>query len=159
MTSHSDDLSFPVFWRAWPYRVGRAAAERAWAKLTGGERATALRGLRRQLANGEIPIGLTRQEYRDRFTPHPSTWINQRRGEDEEQDKTLRCVGYKGKCFWPVSEDDAAEITRWQRANAGRTIPLLCADCFQKWKRDNAAKRGESNVVAIGELMGKIGAS
>ena len=71
---------FPEFWKAYPRKVAKADAEKAWAKLQPGAE---LRKL--------ILASVTRQaEGRDwrkdggRFIPYPATWLNGRRWGDEE---------------------------------------------------------------------------
>ena len=72
------DESFARFWAAYPRKVGKLAAARAFAKARGAERLEALlAALALQKTSGEW--------LRDsgRFIPHPATWLNQGRWEDE----------------------------------------------------------------------------
>jgi hypothetical protein len=74
--TYSDD--FLSFWSAYPRRVGKGAAWKAWMK-----------------SNGKPPLeeiiqAIKRQQSTDQwrkdggqYIPNPSTWINQRRWEDE----------------------------------------------------------------------------
>jgi len=68
---------FAEFWAAYPRKVGKAAAERAYDKVT--EHFTPM----------EILDGLDRwvashSDTDPQFIPHPATWLNGRRWEDEE---------------------------------------------------------------------------
>lgn len=65
---------FADFWQAYPRRVGRAAAERAFRTA-----------LARGAAVADIAAGLARQRWPDnpRFIPHPATWLNQERWRDD----------------------------------------------------------------------------
>lgn len=66
---------FSEFWQAYPRREGKGAAEKAWRKLKAADRQAALDALpnHRERWNGT----------ERKFLPHPSTWLNQRRWEDE----------------------------------------------------------------------------
>lgn len=72
----TDDEQFTRFWAAYPRRIGKGQARKAWAKavkagaqpeaiIEGAGRFTALRG-------NEDP----------KFTPHPATWLNGERWTD-----------------------------------------------------------------------------
>jgi hypothetical protein len=76
---------FVRFWTAYPRKVARPAAVRAWQKL-----ATEMDGPRGEALVSSILAGIerykrTEQWQRDegRFIPHPATWLNQRRWEDD----------------------------------------------------------------------------
>ena len=69
---------FDMFWIAYPKKVGKEAARKAWAK-----------------ANPELALVLNALEWQKvspqwfknngQYIPNPSTWINQHRWEDEKQ--------------------------------------------------------------------------
>ena len=71
---------FDVFWQSYPKKVGKGAAEKAWANAR---------------MNGHVPevmASLAKQKTSEQWTkdngqfiPNPATWINQRRWEDELQ--------------------------------------------------------------------------
>lgn len=70
------DPLFDAFWAAYPRRVGKGAARRAWAKalrLAGAE--AILGALRAQVAAGLFKDAT--------YTPFPATWLNQERWDDE----------------------------------------------------------------------------
>lgn len=74
------DPLFDRFWAAYPRKVGKPAAVAAWKKLAVDE------GLL-----GRMIAAVGRQARSDQwvkdngqFIPHPSTWLNQRRWEDED---------------------------------------------------------------------------
>jgi uncharacterized protein YdaU (DUF1376 family) len=74
----AEDL-FPKFWKLYPNKKGKAAAEKAWKKLKVTD---ALFNL--------IAQGLTKQctspawtKDGGQFIPHPATWLNGKRWEDE----------------------------------------------------------------------------
>lgn len=66
---------FEEFWKAYPRRVGRGAARKAWAKVT------------LEADPDEIIVGAKRYAADPRrdpnFTAHPSTWLNAERWTDE----------------------------------------------------------------------------
>ena len=74
----TEDL-FPKFWKLYPNKKGKAAAEKAWKKLkaTDGLFAVIAEGLARQVVCTEWT------KDGGQFIPHPATWLNGRRWEDE----------------------------------------------------------------------------
>jgi hypothetical protein len=81
--------SFGAFWQMYPRRVSRHEAQRAWGRLTPQERIECLRVLPLHLEQWE------RNGTEDRFIPHASTWLNQRRFEDE-----FKSAPDLGRCDW-----------------------------------------------------------
>ncbi|MGC3935950.1 YdaU family protein [Pseudomonas atacamensis] len=73
-----DDL-FPKFWKMYPNKKGKAAAEKAWKKL----KVTA--DLFSQIAEGLAAQVVCEAWVKDggQFIPHPATWLNGKRWEDE----------------------------------------------------------------------------
>lgn len=76
--SPSDDL-FPKFWKLYPNKKGKAAAEKAWKKLKATEDLFAL------IASGLAKQVVCVEWAKDggQFIPHPATWLNGKRWEDE----------------------------------------------------------------------------
>lgn len=73
-----DGERFAAFWSAYPKKVGKGAAEKAWAKARiNGEYDTVLAAIAAQRESV--------QWRRDggQYIPNPATWINERRWEDE----------------------------------------------------------------------------
>ena len=81
--------SFGAFWQMYPRRVARIEAQRAWGRLTPQERIECLRVLPLHLEQWD------RNGTEPRFIPHASTWLNQRRWEDQ-----LETSGDLGQCDW-----------------------------------------------------------
>lgn len=75
----SVDDAFSMFWKAYPRKVGKGAAEKAWkrAKIN-GHQSEVLAALDRQKRSSDWA------KDGGQFIPHPTTWINQRRWEDGE---------------------------------------------------------------------------
>ena len=70
------ERDFEIFWQAYPRKVGKKAACRAYLRTaTPPERI--LQALERQRADPQW------QREQGRFIPHPATWLNQGRWEDE----------------------------------------------------------------------------
>lgn len=75
---------FAEFWSAWPRKVGKAQAEKAWSKLhPSDDLVTAI--LRAIAAQSRSPQWL---KDGGQFIPHPATWLNGKRWEDETDAKT-----------------------------------------------------------------------
>ena len=81
----STDDGFATFWHAYPKKVGKWAAEKAWSKLK-PDLTAVLQSIERARA--------TEQWRKDggQFIPHPATWLNQRRWEDEPDTSTASAV-------------------------------------------------------------------
>jgi hypothetical protein len=76
--SPSADL-FAKFWKLYPNKKGKAAAEKAWAKLKITDAMYAL--ITSALAKHVVCPEWTKDN--GQFIPHPSTWLNGKRWEDE----------------------------------------------------------------------------
>lgn len=78
-TSPATDPRFDQFWSAYPNKKAKATAMSAWLKLSPNEAlfSAIIRALEAQKNSHEW----TKDD--GRFVPHPTTWINQRRWEDE----------------------------------------------------------------------------
>jgi hypothetical protein len=68
---------FVDFWAAYPRRVARLAAQRAWDRLSVTDRAAAMAAVP---AHAEYWRAAGREAER---IPHPASWLNGRRWEDE----------------------------------------------------------------------------
>ena len=91
--------TFEVFYAAYPRKVGRGAALKAWAKLEPDEalQAQILGALAAQHPH------LDRRE-NGRFIPHPSTWLNEGRWDDEIPGaKVAAPVNDSGQQWWEVA--------------------------------------------------------
>ena len=70
---------FDLFWRAYPKKTGKGDAEKSWNRIKPGK------DLFAQIMEALQKAVQCEQWLRDngRFIPNPSTWLNQRRWEDE----------------------------------------------------------------------------
>lgn len=74
--SESADDGFGAFWNAYPKKVSKAAAVKAWKKAK-ADLQTVLNAIERAKVSADwLNDG-------GRFIPHPATWLNGRRWEDE----------------------------------------------------------------------------
>ena len=73
---------FPKFWKLYPRKVGKDKAEKAWAKIKVTQELFTLmtEALAKQVLTPEW------LKERGQFIPHPSTWLNGKRWEDEIPD-------------------------------------------------------------------------
>lgn len=71
------DEQFHTFWLAYPRKVAKKAAERAWLRMKPAERESAVRALPDHVRYWR-GTGIETQ-----FIPHPATWLNQGRWDDE----------------------------------------------------------------------------
>lgn len=70
---------FPKFWKLYPNKKGRSAAEKAWKKLKVTDDLFTL--ITNGLAKQVVCADWTKDA--GQFIPHPSTWLNGKRWEDE----------------------------------------------------------------------------
>lgn len=93
IVSRTDLSAAPAFdswYKSYPHKIARAAAEKAWAKLSTNDQQAAIQALPRHIAYWQAGLPF------DGYTPpHPATWLNGRRWEDE---LPMTGVSY---CTWP----------------------------------------------------------
>ena len=70
-------LSFDNFWDKYPRKVAKMVAQKSWARLKKEEKIAAIKNLDAHLAYWKA------KETEKEFIPHPATWLNQGRWEDE----------------------------------------------------------------------------
>jgi hypothetical protein len=70
-------MSFDKFYALYPRKQGRRAAEKSYQRLTSQEQQDALEALPNHIEYWKL-----KQTEKD-FIPHPATWLNQGRWEDE----------------------------------------------------------------------------
>ena len=78
------DSRFSAFWKAYPRKAGKGAAEKAFKKYKPDDDllSAMLKAIQRQLDSTQW------KESGGQFIPYPATWLNQRRWEDETPQKT-----------------------------------------------------------------------
>lgn len=72
-------LGFDTFWSAYPRKTSKKTAMRSWARINPNEQ------LRAKIMAAVAEHSKSEQWQKDegRFIPHPATWLNQERWEDE----------------------------------------------------------------------------
>lgn len=115
-------LMFDRFWKAYPRHIGKAAALRKWLTLIKTVDPTVIvAGAERMAADPNLPA--------ERFIPHPVTWLNQGRWDDDpypllEHDPRAaaaytpeEAAGRKAPVADPppALDDDPTGGARWQR--------------------------------------------
>ena len=98
--SKERDAFFDLFWADYPNRVAKQDAVRAWQKLAPDEAlyCEIMAGLRKWKASDEW----TRDG--GRFVPHPATWLNGRRWEDEVRPRpAVSAQGYDQRDYSEVN--------------------------------------------------------
>ena len=70
-------MNFNEFYSLYPRKQGRRAAEKSWDRLTLNEQEEAFNAL-----SNHIDYWKLKQTEKD-YIPHPATWLNQGRWEDE----------------------------------------------------------------------------
>ena len=73
-------VEFPVFWAAYPVKKGKQDALKAWKKLGLDGRAAELVAHVRRMEREDV-------RWLDSFIPHPATYLNGQRWEDEPEHK------------------------------------------------------------------------
>ena len=68
---------FDAFWAAYPRKVGKAEAMKAWTRIKGVPTQKILDAVHAQCKTDGW------QKDNGQFIPHPSTWLNQGRWDDE----------------------------------------------------------------------------
>lgn len=116
-----DKPTFETFWSAYPRHTNKATARKAWEKLrlTSQEYASLLRAIEAQKQSPQW------QRDDGQYIPHPSTWLNQRRWEDElpAAQQTTTCTGDNIPVF------DEEDMSRY----GGKPVPR---DWRKPWTGD-----------------------
>lgn len=83
---------FAEFWSAYPLKKAKATAEKAWAKLKPSAE------LQAAILSAIAAHKLSADWQRDggQYIPHPTTWLNQRRWEDEVTHASSQQIGRQG---------------------------------------------------------------
>lgn len=69
--------NFEDFWNEYPRKVGKGAAWKSWDKIKGISKDIIIKAVKAQRNQEQW------QKDNGQYIPHPSTWLNQRRWEDE----------------------------------------------------------------------------
>ena len=80
--SKTQDDRFGEFWELWRPRLNRAQADKSWKKLSSLDQDAALAGLKRYVGSPKFKEAERTRNWK--YMPHPSTWLNGKRWEDED---------------------------------------------------------------------------
>ena len=119
-TDPKTDPRFEQFWRVYPNRKAKAKAETAWLKLNPSNEL--FETLMAALAAQSLSPDWVKDE--GQFVPHPATWINQRRWEDEVNHASSPQPGRSGT----VSEVDKVRLAIEAREAAAATAGQAVAE-------------------------------
>ena len=107
------DITFDKFYKLYPRKIGRVVAQRSFKKLNKRDKQLAYDGLVNYIKFWES------SKTEKQFIPHPSTWINQRRWEDELEDlKEIIEENAENETLQKVQESEGAEEHEVQEALA-----------------------------------------
>lgn len=100
--------TFLEFWQAYPRKVGKPVALKAYRKLNPScsLHAEMMEALEKQKASVQW------QKDGGQYIPHPSTWLNQRRWEDEQPVAAQPVEMQPKRRAWIPTADELAEIRR-----------------------------------------------
>jgi len=102
---------FSEFWVLYPRRVAKKDAERAWNRLTEAQQVAAILALPAHVRYWNI-VGRTKET-----TPHPASWLNGERWDDEVEVPSLEGEWWKSQ---RGIEEKARETGCWPaKANEG----------------------------------------
>ncbi len=84
--THAANEKFEEFWKAYPRKIGKGAALRSWEKISPSE------DLFTRIL-GSVAEHLNDPQWKEmRYIPHPATYLNQTRWDDEIQTQTITKV-------------------------------------------------------------------
>lgn len=107
--SVSDESAFAAFWNAYPRKVAKGAARKAWARAIkdGADPADVVLGARRYATDPR------RNDSDIRYTAHPATWLNSERWADEDAPPPVA-----GRALVPADRRQQATNDMFDRAMA-----------------------------------------
>ncbi len=81
---------FELFWKEYPEKIGKGKAYDSWKKLSPTEKQQSMVQLKLQVENNHF-----RNKSGVDYIPHPTTWLNQKRWEDEiKVEKKLEIIKF-----------------------------------------------------------------
>jgi hypothetical protein len=93
--SNNTLTSFTLFWQSYPKKVSKVSAERAWKKLTPSPEL--IETILKDVTTRSASEAWSKDDRK--FCPHPATYLNQKRWEDEQeaQPEALRFINLDAK--------------------------------------------------------------
>ena len=117
--SAAPSQEFDEFWKEYPRKVAKDNARRAWAKQ-GCALEQVLPALRRQRAGWDNP----------KYIPHPATWLNGRRWEDET-DAPNAVASEEEELFWEWMR----QYRPWEGKREMRLVPAEWVEAFRNGEK------------------------
>ncbi len=133
---------FDAFWAAYPRKVAKASALKAWKKACTGE---AIKDEIMRVLKEQLPALYERSGKDRQFIPHAATWLNGRRWEDEaslvslsknDKPRVIACelCGDSG-LLWDARLEHQGRTPRFVRCSCARgQLPGLL---IPQWAQDS----------------------
>jgi hypothetical protein len=122
--------AFTDFWRVYPRKVGRDAAEAAFAKMIreGNGASVIIAGAQR--------YAIERRGEPERYTKFPVNWLNEKRGEDEPDGAVV--VDQEGNVV------GIEQPARRSRPDREKTWKEIGEELLAEWEAEEAAEQAEA---------------
>ena len=111
----ASSAEFDEFWSVYPKRIGRGLAERAWIKALTFAPASEITSVARSYPWNSDP----------QFIPHPATWLNQRRWQDDLTPPQTKLEGTAERIMrWAEEIEDERKVSIESNSNAIGLLPF-----------------------------------
>lgn len=118
------DDGFAEFWKAYPRKVGKGAAQKAWGKIK--SKADTLQAILKAIAWQRTADQWTKDG--GQFIPHPSTWLNEQRWLDEAPAQAAAAIPFDRAAYDLNRKAElAASREAYKRDQAAATVPVRAA--------------------------------
>jgi hypothetical protein len=147
---------FEQFWKLYPRKVAKRDAQKAFNKLNVKEQYDAIKAIENHIKHWTL------RETESQFIPHPSTWLNQGRWEDE-LDFTVKEV--KPKEVKTLERDKQARSTaKWFDSVAGvmekgKEMGIDGSDCQTIGQYEDKIRKalgGQENNLYTSSIFGNL---
>lgn len=105
--------AFDVFWEQWPNKQAKSVARRAWLKIPISEYAAITAGLEKWQKS---------DQWARKIIPHPATWLNQRRWQDEDIPQFVGGGNGKSESYDERRRRESEEAIRRVRQSADELV-------------------------------------
>jgi len=111
----ASSAEFDAFWSVYPKRIGRGLAEKAWKKALTFAPASEITSVARSYPWNSDP----------QFIPHPATWLNQRRWQDDLTPMQTKLEGTAERIMrWAEEVENERKISIESNSNAIGLLPF-----------------------------------
>jgi hypothetical protein len=144
---------FDEFWKLYPRKVAKRDAQKAFSKLNVKEQFDAIKAIENHIKHWKL------RETESQFIPHPSTWLNQGRWEDE-LDFTVKEVKKEMK----VADQPARSTAKWFDTVAGvmekgKELGIDGSDCKTIGQYEDKIRKalgGQENNLYTSSIFGNL---